>query len=205
MTDTHRSATVLPREFYLRDTRVVARDLIGREVVRLSPEGPISGVIVETEAYLGVSDRASHAYGGKKGKRTASMYEEGGRAYVFLIYGMYWCLNITTREAGVPEAVLIRALQPVTGVDLMRRRRLIAGKSLEPLTNGPGKLCIAMGIEGSMNGEDLCGDLLFVREGLAVSPEEVISTPRVNIDYAGAAVHHEWRYLLKGSPFVSRL
>jgi len=194
----------LPREFYLRDAREVARDLLGKELVRNSAEGAASGIIVEAEAYLGIADRASHAFGGRPSRRTAIMYEEGGRAYIYFIYGMYWCLNFTTRDAGIPEAVLIRALQPVEGMDLMRRRRPAVGKRAADLTNGPGKLCLAMGIDGSLYGEDLCGNLLYVRERLAVSPEEIAASPRINIAYAGEAVPHEWRYYLKGNPFVSR-
>jgi DNA-3-methyladenine glycosylase len=194
----------LSREFYLLDTREVARELLGKELVRVSPEGTTSGLIVETEAYLGVGDRASHAFGNRVSRRTAIMYEEGGRAYIYLIYGMYWCLNITTQSVGIPECVLIRALQPLAGLDLIRRRRH-AGTDKPPatLSNGPGKLCLALGIDGSLYGEDLCGDVLFVREHTQLCPEEIASSPRVNIDYAEEAIHHEWRYYLKGNPFVS--
>jgi DNA-3-methyladenine glycosylase len=205
MAETETIGRTLPREFYLRDARDVARDLLGKELVRESPEGTTSGIIVETEAYMGVADRASHAFGGKLSRRTAIMYEDGGRAYIYLIYGMYWCLNITAREAGVPECVLIRALQPVTGLDLMRSRRYaVAGKRPANLANGPGKLCLALGIDGSLYGEDLCGNVLFVRERPATDPKEITASPRVNIDYAGEAKHHEWRYSLKGNPHVSR-
>lgn len=203
--ETDTTGKTLPREFYLRDAREVARDLLGKELVRESPEGVTSGIIVETEAYMGVADRASHAFGGKLSRRTAIMYEDGGRAYVYLIYGMYWCLNITAREAGTPECVLIRALQPVMGLDLMRsRRHSVAGKRPANLTNGPGKLCLALGIDGSLYGEDLCGNVLFVRERPPTDQEEIAASPRVNIDYSGEAKHHEWRYSLKGNPFVSR-
>jgi DNA-3-methyladenine glycosylase len=194
----------LPPEFYLRDARVVARELLGKELVRESPEGAASGIIVETEAYLGVADRASHAFGGRRSRRTAIMYEAGGRAYVYLIYGMYWCLNVTTREAGTPEAVLIRALQPVEGIDLMRRRRQAEGKRPTELANGPGKLCRALAIDGSLYGEELCGDLLFIRDRALPTGAEVGASPRVNIGYAGEAAHHEWRYYLKGNPCVSK-
>ena len=199
-----RPAQKLPREFYLRDTRLVARELLGKELVRESPEGTSSGIIVETEAYLGIPDRASHAFGGRRSRRTAIMYEEGGRAYVYLIYGMYWCLNVTVREAETPECVLIRALQPVAGIDLMRRRRHAEGKRVAELASGPGKLCRALGIDGSLYGEDLCGDLLYVRDLPLLAATEVAASPRVNIGYAGEAVHHEWRYFIKGNPCVSR-
>jgi DNA-3-methyladenine glycosylase len=194
----------LPREFYLRDAREVARDLLGKELVRESPEGTASGIIVETEAYLGVADRASHAFGGRVSRRTAIMYDEGGRAYLYLIYGMHWCLNVTAREAGTPEAVLIRAIQPVVGIGLMRSRRSMAGKRPADLGNGPGKLCQALGIDGSLYGADLCGEVLFLREGLTVDPAEIAVSPRVNIAYAQEAIQHEWRYFLQGNSFVSR-
>jgi DNA-3-methyladenine glycosylase len=182
----------------------VARDLLGKELVRESSEGAASGIIVETEAYLGVADRASHAFGGKMSRRTAIMYDEGGRAYLYFIYGMHWCLNVTTREAGTPEAVLIRAIQPILGLDLMRSRRHIKENRPADLGNGPGKLCQALGIDGSLYGEDLCGEVLFIREGLTVDPAEIAVSPRVNIAYAQEAIHHEWRYSLRGNPFVSR-
>lgn len=194
----------IPRSFYLRDTCDVARDLLGKELVRVHPEGTASGIIVETEAYRGVADRASHAFGGRLSRRTAVMFEEGGLAYVYLIYGMYWCLNLTTRKAGVPECVLIRALEPLTGMELMYRRRNIGGRKPCSLTNGPGKLCRALSIDGSLYGADLSGDTLFVRERPLPPGAEIAATKRINIDYAEEAVHHEWRYILKGNPCVSR-
>jgi len=194
----------LPRAFYLRDARTVARELLGKELVRESPEGSASGIIVETEAYLGVPDRASHAFGGKRSRRTAVMYEAGGRAYVYLIYGMYWCLNVTCREEETPECVLIRALQPFTGVELMARRRHAEGKRPAALANGPGKLCRALRIDGALYGEDLRGDVLYILDRPLPEDAEIAASPRVNIGYAGEAVHHEWRYFLKGNPCVSR-
>jgi DNA-3-methyladenine glycosylase len=169
----------------------------------VSAEGTTTGIIVETEAYLGIDDRACHTYGGRASRRTAIMYEEGGRAYIYLIYGMYWCLNLTTRERGIPEAVLIRALEPVTGIDLMRQRRGIPGKRPADLAGGPGKLCQALAIDGSLYGEDVGGDTLFVREGIAVPSEQISTSPRVNIDYAGEAADREWRYFIKGNSSVS--
>lgn len=194
----------LPREFYLRDTREVARDLLGKELVRVHPEGTASGIIVETEAYMGLTDRASHAFGGRMSRRTSIMFGEGGFAYVFLIYGMYWCLNLITRESGAPECVLIRALEPVSGIDLMYSRRKAAGRRPCTLTNGPGKLCAALAIDGSLYGADLCGDTLFVTEG-DIPEGEIVEAKRVNIDYAAEAAHFHWRYYLKGNPCVSRL
>ncbi|HLO26046.1 MAG TPA: DNA-3-methyladenine glycosylase [Geobacteraceae bacterium] len=204
MTEADDTGRKLPREFYLRDARTVARELLGQELVHVSSEGVASGFIVETEAYLGVVDRASHAFGDRRSRRTAVMYEEGGRAYIYLIYGMYWCLNFTVQGVGTPEAVLIRALQPVTGIDLMAKRRNSDGKRPADLANGPGKLCRALGIDGSLYGEDLCGNVLFVRQRPLVSPGEIAVVRRVNVDYAGEDAHREWRFYLKGNPCVSR-
>ncbi|HEY6839060.1 MAG TPA: DNA-3-methyladenine glycosylase [Geobacteraceae bacterium] len=194
----------LPREFYLRDAREVARDLLGKELVRMSPEGIAAGTIVETEAYLGEADRASHAFGGRVTRRTAVLYEDVGRAYIYLIYGRYWCLNITAGAAGTPHCVLVRALEPREGVDLMRRRRGLAGTSLVPLANGPGKLCLALGIDGSLYGEDICGGTVFVREEAVPPPVKIGSSPRINIDYAGEDSLRNWRYFIDGNSFVSR-
>jgi len=195
----------LPPTFYLRDAREVARDLLGKLLVRNCPEGTTSGIIVETEAYLGVADRASHAFGGRLSSRTAVMYEHGGLAYVYFIYGMYWCMNVTVREKGNPEAVLIRAIQPVAGLELMRLRRIKGVKRPADLTNGPGKLCQALAIDGNLYGEDLCGDTLFILDQPGVASENIISSPRINIDYAGEAKSHEWRYCLMGNSFLSRI
>jgi DNA-3-methyladenine glycosylase len=195
----------LPREFYLRDAIQVARELIGRELVHCSAAGTTSGVIVETEAYLGVSDPASHAFGGLLSKRTAIMYQPGGRAYIYQIYGRYYCLNVTVQKEGVPEAVLIRALQPVRGVAMMRARRELKNpESLTNLTNGPGKLCQAMEIGADLNGADLCEQRLFVQETEIPVAGEVGTSRRLNIKCSGRARDYEWRFYLQGNPFVSK-
>lgn len=195
----------LPREFYLRDAILVARELIGKELVHCSPSGTTSGIIVETEAYMGVIDPASHAFGGLRSKRTAVMYLPGGLAYVYLIYGMYNCMNITVQHEGVPECVLIRALQPVRGIEIMQaRRKLKNPKSLINLTNGPGKLCQAMKIGADFYGEDLCEKRLFVQNAEIATAGEVGVSRRLNIEYAGSAKDYEWRFYLKGNPFVTK-
>lgn len=194
----------LPRSFYLRDTREVARDLLGKELVRVSPAGTTSGIIVETEAYSGLIDPACHAYGERRSARTEIMFHEGGRAYVYLIYGMYHCLNLTTGPEGTPDCVLIRALEPREGIDLMRLRRNLAHPSPRLLTNGPGKLCQSMAIDRTLYGADLCGDILFVQEGGDFSTEEIGTSPRINIEYAGHARDFDWRFFIRGNPFVSR-
>lgn len=193
---------VLPRSFYLRDALEVARDLLGCELVHDSPEGLTAGFIVETEAYRGVDDAASHAYRGARTGRTAVMYLSGGRAYVYLIYGMYYCLNITAGPEEVPHCVLIRALEPSQGLELMQMRNGTKPVKATALANGPGKLCRAMGIDGSLYGVDMCDDRLFVREGRRA--EAVSVSPRVGVDYAGAAKAFPWRFYLEGSQYVSK-
>ncbi len=205
MADEMTTARGLTREFYLRDAREVAHELLGKELVRESPEGRVSGRIVEAEAYLGTADRASHAFGGRPSRRTAILCAEGGRAYVHLISGVYWCLNITAREEGVAHSVLIRALEPLEGIDLMRRRRQVGpGLSVTRLADGPGKLCRALGVDGSLYGADLCGDVLYVRNRPSLSPDEIGAAPRVNVAYAGEAAGYEWRYFIRKNPCVSR-
>ncbi|MDR3580932.1 MAG: DNA-3-methyladenine glycosylase [Oryzomonas sp.] len=195
----------LPREFYLRDAIQVAQELIGKELVHCSSGGITSGVIVETEAYMGVTDPASHAFGGLRSKRTEIMYLPGGRAYVYLIYGMYNCMNVTAQKEGVPECVLIRALQPVRGMEIMQARRGLKNpESLMNLTNGPGKLCQAMEIGADLYGADLCDKRLFVQEAEIPTAGEVGASRRLNIEYAGNARDLEWRFYLKGNPFVTK-
>src|SRR3979409_2649934 len=148
----------LPREFDTRSNVVtIARDLLGKELVVPAKNGArVSGIIVETEAYRGPEDRASHAYNGRRTNRTETMYARGGTAYVYFVYGMYHQFNVVTSVADVPHAVLVRALEPIEGIDLMRRRR--GGMEPGELTSGPGKLCIALGIDRRLDGADLLGD-----------------------------------------------
>ena len=195
----------LDRGFYLRPGLEVARDLIGKRLVRRSPEGVCAGIIVEAEAYLGPEDAGAHSYGGRPTPRTAIQYGPGGFAYVFMIYGMYNCLNVVANTEGKPEVVLLRALEPAEGVELMTERRGRGRKrppKLRELCGGPGKLCVALDIRREHNGADLCGEELFLEEGQDPAPE-LVTDRRVNIDYAGAAADYPWRFLLKDSPFVS--
>lgn len=193
----------LTRDFFRRPAPAVARDLLGKELVRRTPEGVGAGIIVETEAYLGVRDPASHAFGGRRTRRTETLFGPAGRAYVYLIYGLYHCLNLTAGESEeAAECVLIRALEPAGGMELLRRR---AGALPDrKLASGPGRLCRALGIGMELNGEDLGGGRLFVREGRPVAGEEVAASPRIGIDYAGEAREWPLRFLLRESPFVSR-
>lgn len=197
----------LPPDFYLRDTLSVARDLIGRYLVREGKQGRLCCRITETEAYCGPDDPACHSYkkASKKGGRTNVMYRVGGLSYVYLIYGMYCCFNVVTRSEGQPEAVLIRSGQPVLGTDRMAENRGIDldKKKETDLLSGPGKLCMGMEIDRGLYGEPLWGDRLWLAYGEPVMPEEIAATPRINIGYAGEAAKWPWRFVEKKSRFLS--
>jgi DNA-3-methyladenine glycosylase len=190
---------ILPRSFYSGDTRDVARNLLGQILVRETSEGVTSGVIVETEAYLGTRDDAAHSYKGKT-ERVRALFGEKGAAYIYLIYGMYYCLNIATGPPGEPECVLIRAIEPLEGMDIMARRR--GTDKITSLCSGPGKLCRALSIDKSLYGADLTekGPLYIVR---GLPPEKIEATPRIGIDYANLTKDAPWRFIAAGSAFVS--
>lgn len=194
----------LPREFYTRSNVVtVARELLGKLLVVPASNGRrVSGIIVETEAYRGPHDRAAHSYGGRRTKRTETMYGRGGTSYVFFVYGMYNQFNVVTNLEDKPHAVLIRALQPVEGIELMRKRR--RGQPDHNLTNGPGKLCIALAIDRKLDAADLLGGRVWLEEGEHISRSRIVSGPRVGIDYAEEWVDKPWRFWVKGNPFVSK-
>ena len=187
----------LERAFYLRDGLTVARELIGKKLVTNLPEGLTSGIIVETEAYMGAIDAASHAYKGKT-ERTKIFYGVGGFVYVYVIYGMYLCTNVVANVENIPEAVLIRALEPVDGVDLMKRRR--NKNNLRRLCSGPGKLSQALGITKNFYGADLCGNEIFIEKAEDL---RVAATKRINVDYAGEAANYLWRFVAADSNFLS--
>lgn len=194
----------LPRGFYTHaDVVAVARRLLGRLLVVPARGGQrVSGLIVETEAYRGPEDRASHAYRGRRTSRTETMYARGGTAYVYFVYGMYHQFNVVTNVAEVPHAVLVRALEPVEGLPLMRRRR--GGGMDLTLTSGPGKLCVALGIDRRLDRADLLGDRIWLEPGRLVRPSAIASGPRVGIDYAQEWMTRRWRFWLRDNPFVSR-
>ena len=194
----------LPREFYTRtDVLEVARDLLGKKLVVPNRNGArVAGLIVETEAYRGPEDRASHAYGGRRTNRTETMYAIGGTAYVYFVYGMYNQFNVVSNVENTPHAVLVRALEPVEGLDVIRRRR--PGRSEYQWTSGPGRLCIAFGIDRQLDKADLLGDRVWLEEGISVSPRQIARGPRIGIDYAEAWVNKPWRFWIKDNPFVSR-
>jgi len=194
----------LPREFYTRpNVLTVARDLLGKLLVVPARNGTrVSGLIVEVEAYRGPQDRAAHSYGGRRTKRTETMYGIGGTAYVFFVYGMYNQFNVVTNAQDVPHAVLIRALEPAEGIEVMRKRR--QRHADRNLTNGPGKLCIAMGIDRKIDAADLLGNCVWLEEGVTVRRSDIASGPRIGIDYAEEWVDKPWRFWIKDNPYVSK-
>jgi DNA-3-methyladenine glycosylase len=193
----------LPRSFYLRDTVQIARDLLGCVVWRRIGRQLLAARIVETEAYLGANDPASHARRGLRSPRNESMYLEGGHAYVYFTYGMHHCMNVVTQEAGLAEAVLLRGAQPVRGVELMKERRPKAKREFD-LMNGPGKLCAALGIDRELDGEPLDGKTLFITaRDVVIADDDVAVTPRIGVDYAGDAAGWPLRFFLRGNRYVS--
>jgi DNA-3-methyladenine glycosylase len=195
----------LKREFYTRrDTLLVARALLGKRLVVPAPDGArVSGLIVETEAYMGPEDRAAHSYNNRRTPRTLMMFGTGGHAYVYFIYGMYHQFNVVTNSAEIPHAVLVRALEPEEGLEWMRQRRPV--KQDRHLTSGPGKLCMALGLDRTFNGEDLLGERVWIEDaGRKVSAGQTSSGPRVGIDYAGEYVDKPWRFWLKDNLYVSK-
>jgi DNA-3-methyladenine glycosylase len=190
----------LPRLFYEQDTIVVAQELLGKYLVREREEGATVGRIVETEAYVGPHDLACHASKGRTA-RTEVMFGPAGHAYVYFIYGFYNMLNLVTEAKGYPAAVLIRAVEPVQGIDLMKMRR--KSEALRSLASGPGKLCQAFAIDRSLNGADLRGDILYLEDRGEPLPK-FKSTPRIGVDYAGKWKSKLYRFLVRDNVFVSK-
>ena len=190
----------LPRSFYEQNTIVVAQELLGKYLVREHAEGATVGRIVETEAYVGPHDLACHASKGRTA-RTEVMFGPAGHAYVYFIYGFYNMLNLVTEAKGYPAAVLIRAVEPVQGIDLMKMRR--KSEALRSLASGPGKLCQAFAIDRSLNGADLRGDILYL-EDRGEPPPKFKDTPRIGVDYAGKWKSKLYRFLVRDNVFVSK-
>jgi DNA-3-methyladenine glycosylase len=190
---------VLPRSFYERETEIVARDMLGTILECDTAEGRASGIIVETEAYLGEHDLACHAAAGRTA-RTETLYGPPGTSYVYFIYGMYWCFNAVTRAEGLPSAVLVRAVEPLDGISLMHKRRPRIKSDVE-LTNGPGKLCAALDIVGSMSAKSLQSKPLLIRQGEPVPDDRVEVTTRIGITRCT-----DWplRWIVKANRFVSK-
>lgn len=191
----------LSREFYNRDTVTVARELLGKCLVRVVDGQTLVGRVTETEAYVGPIDKACHAYGGRRTPRTETLYARPGTAYIYLIYGMYHCLNFVTEAEGTPCAVLLRAIEPVEGTETMALNRFgrlpgeLSSYQRKNFLNGPGKLCKALLLDKSTNGADLLGDTLWLGED-GFRPGTVHAGKRVGIDYAEEAVDFPWRFYL---------
>jgi len=198
----------LGREFYNRDSVIVAKELLGKVLVHEIDGQKISGRIVEAEAYMGIEDRAAHSYGGRRTPRVEVMYGDPGFSYIFTVYGLHRCFNIVTREKGTPQAVLIRAVEPVEGIEWMAQQRYkkpyeqLSKSQRKGLTSGPGKLCAALSIGMKLNGVDLCGGEMYVEQS---EPQEfsIITTKRVGVDYAGEARDYPWRFYIEGNEYVS--
>jgi DNA-3-methyladenine glycosylase len=193
----------LSRDFFARDTLTIARELLGQRLVRVLDGKRLSGRIVEVEAYVGEGDQACHARGGRT-KRNAPMYGPPGHGYVYFVYGMHYCFNVVTEREGFPAAVLIRALEPLEGIEGMRARR--RGRPDAQLTSGPARLCQALDIDRRLDGADLCTPdaLLFLEEDIPIPDEAVGTSPRVGVRGDEVAVTIPWRLHIRGNRYVSR-
>jgi DNA-3-methyladenine glycosylase len=194
--------TKLSRSFYSRPALDVANDLLGKVLVRRIGRKNLSGKIVETEAYVGPHDLACHASKGHTA-RTSIMFGPPGYAYVYMIYGFYFCLNVVTEPPGHPAAVLIRAIEPLDNVGLMRKLRRNPARETN-ITSGPGKLCMAMSIDKQLNGADLLGTAIWI-EDRSLDAGNIRTSPRVGVDYAGEFKDKPWRFFVEGNPHVSRV
>lgn len=200
----------LKRDFYTRDSVTVAKDLLGKYLVHKVEGEEIIGKIVEVEAYMGPEDKAAHSYNNRRTERNEIMYGPGGFSYVYFIYGMYYCMNIVVEEIGKPQAILIRALEPISNMKAMSVNRYnkslkeLNKREIKGLTNGPGKLCMALKIDRMQNGKDLCDDELYIMSDENKTSFEMISTTRINIDYAEEAAFYPWRFYIKNNPYISK-
>ena len=201
---------ILENDFFKRDTVEVAKSLIGKKIIRNISGNFFCAKIVETEAYLGLEDRACHSYGGRITDRNKTLYLSGGHIYVYLIYGMYDLLNIVTRDEEHPEAVLIRGVEPLENLAGISKNRF--GKTYEELStyqrknlsNGPGKLSMALGINRSLNGKILSKDYLYIEDADEISESDLLITKRIGIDYAGEDANLPLRFCLRDNPYVSK-
>ena len=195
--------TKIKEEFYERsDILLIAQELLGKVLLTNFQGQLTSGIIVETEAYEGLTDKASHAYGGKKTNRTKTMYEPGGVAYVYLCYGVHHLFNIVTNKVNIPHAILIRAIEPLDGIPIMLKRRAKKNKDFK-LTSGPGSMSKAMGITMSNSGESLMNDLIWLEDQNINVKKDIISSPRVGIPYAKEDISNPWRFRIQNNPWTS--
>jgi DNA-3-methyladenine glycosylase len=195
----------LGKKFYIREVTTVAKELLGKTFVKIVDGETVSAKIVEVEAYYGAIDEAAHSFGGKT-KRNKVMFNEGGSLYVYFIYGTHYCCNVVTRLQNDGSAVLIRAVEPLTGIDYLAENRYgktkLTEKELMGLTNGPGKICKAFNITKKENGIDLSGEEVFLLDAKKVDKSKIVQTVRVGIKKSAEL---PWRFYLKDNPFVSRI
>lgn len=202
---------ITDRSFYYQDTLLVAKSLLGTLLVHDTKDGLCAGIITETEAYCGIHDKACHSYKNRRTKRNETLFRQGGTLYVYLIYGLHYCVNVVTKDINEPEAVLIRALQPLEGLDIIRKRRMLRRKAVSHTTindtnlcNGPGKLSEAFGITKEHNGLDLCNSNLYIAKMIPPLAFTILERPRIGIEYSCEAKNYLWRFAIKNNPHVSK-
>ncbi len=200
---------ILSYDFYNRTSLEVAPQLLGKILTRVQDDKRLSARIVEVEAYMGPEDKAAHSYGNRKTKRNQVMFGPPGHAYVYMIYGMYYCANVITSPENVPHGILIRAAEPIEGLEYMSLNRYkvplssLSASRLKGLTSGPGRLCSAMDIDLSLNGASLMGPEIYIEEPALPEKFTITSSPRINISYAQEAAHYPWRFYIEGNKYVS--
>lgn len=195
----------LSRRFFARDALSAAQAILGTVLVHESSEGIAAGRIVEVEAYRGPRDRAAHSFGGRRTARNEVMYGPPGHAYVYFVYGMHYCMNIVAARVDVPEAVLIRAIEPLAGIELMRCRRGVGSEvPAYRLGRGPGNVCKAMGIDRALNGADLLAGSLRLERGRRLPASRIVRAERIGVAYAGPDAALPWRLFERGNQAVSK-
>lgn len=200
---------ILEKRFYSRGALDLAKELLGKTIVRKIDGKILKGKIVETEAYIGEIDKASHAYNGRRTDRTEPLFQEGGIAYVYFIYGLYHCFNVISGEKDKGEGVLVRAIEPLNEFDYIANKRFnknfdeLTAAKRKTLTNGPSKLCMAYSIDKSYNYKKLYENGDFYIEDSNCRDFKVVETTRIGIDYAEEAVYFPWRFYIEGNPYIS--
>lgn len=198
----------LDKDFYNRDSIIVAKELLGKVLVHEIAGHRISAKIIETEAYMGVVDKAAHSYNGRRTKRVEVMYGDPGFSYIFMIYGLHCCFNVVVNGKEIPQAILVRAVEPLEGKEWMAKKRFdkpydqLTKSQRRGLTNGPGKLCGALSIDRTFNGLDLCESVIYMEDGDS-EDFNIVTTKRIGIDYAEEAKDFPWRFYIEGNEYVS--
>lgn len=194
----------LTTSFYQReDTIQIARELLGKKVFSMAGDELTEGIIVETEAYRGPEDRGSHAWNNRRTNRTEIMYAAGGVAYMYICYGIHDMLNIVTGPENLSHAILIRALEPITGIEIMRKRRKIYNNDIR-LCQGPGALAQSLGLNKSFNGKSLQGNEIWIENNEVIPGDQIVASPRVGMNFTGPYKTILWRFYIRGNRYVSR-